>query len=140
LLLSGCGVLPAPSQSPVPTTAATAEAHGDQAQQCARVIAEVEAIAADVSRVGESVAADPIGALALLGSVSSRVGDLQTRVTDPELLDRIGEIQAGWDAIVDDAQRSLASGDAAALERIGGALADLGQRVSELQEFCAGTA
>lgn len=142
LLVTGCGILPSPSPAPapVPTTPATVEpAPGDQAQQCAQVLAEVTAIATDVARVGELLATDPFGALALVGSISSRVGDLETRVTDPALLERIGEIQAGWDALVADAQESLASGDAAGIERAGTALTELGDRVVALQEFCAGT-
>lgn len=140
LLVTGCGILPSPSPAPVPTTPATVEpAPGDQAQQCAQVLAEVTAIATDVARVGELLATDPFGALALVGSISTRVGDLETRVTDPALLERIGEIQAGWDALVADAQESLASGDAAGIERAGTALTALGDRVVALQEFCAGT-
>lgn len=140
LLVTGCGLVPAPGPSPVPTTAATASAApGDQAQQCAQVLAEVTAIATDVGRVGELLATDPLGALALVGSISSRVGDLEGRVSDPALLERIGEIQAGWDALVGDAQESLASGDATGIERVGTALSELGQRVVALQEFCAGT-
>ncbi|ERG63066.1 hypothetical protein L332_01155 [Agrococcus pavilionensis RW1] len=138
LLVTGCGILPSPA--PVPTTPATVEpAPGDQAQQCAQVLAEVSAIATDVGRVGEMLATDPFGALALVGSISTRVGDLETRVTDPALLERIGEIQAGWDALVADAQESLASGDAAGIERARTALVELGDRVVALQEFCAGT-
>jgi hypothetical protein len=140
LLVSGCGLLPAPEPSPVPRTPATVEpAPGDQAQQCAQVLAEVSAIATDVGRVAEMLGTDPLGALALVGSISSRVGDLETRVTDPALLERIGEIQAGWDALVADAQESLASGDPAGIERAGTALAELGDRVVALQELCAGT-
>lgn len=140
LLVTGCGILPSPWPTPVPTTPATVEpAPGDQAQQCAQVLAEVTAIATDVGRVGELLATDPFGALALVGSISTRVGDLETRVTDPALLERIGEIQAGWDALVADAQESLASGDAAGIERAGTALAELGDRVVALQEFCTGT-
>ncbi|WP_026373807.1 hypothetical protein [Agrococcus lahaulensis] len=140
LLVTGCGLVPTPEQTPVRTTPATASpAPGDQAQQCAQVLAEVTAIATDVGRVGELLATDPFGALALVGSISTRVGDLETSVTDPALLERIGEIQAGWDALVADAQESLASGDAAGIERAGTALAELGDRVVALQEFCAGT-
>lgn len=140
LLVTGCGLLPAPDPAPVPTTPATVEpAPGDQAQQCAQVLAEVTAIATDVGRVGEMLASDPFGALALVGSISTRVGDLETRVTDPALLERIGAIQAGWDALVADAQDALASGDATGIERAGTALAELGDEVVALQEFCAGT-
>ncbi|WP_306232817.1 hypothetical protein [Agrococcus beijingensis] len=141
LLLTGCGLLPTPSPTPVPDPS-TSEPAGEQtqAQQCAQVVADVQGIATDVGRVVEMVGSDPFGALALVGSISNRVGDLQVRVTDPELLERIAEIQSGWDAVVADAQGSLTSGDAAGLERVVAGLTELGEQVSALQEFCAGTA
>ena len=132
LLLSGCGSLAGPAASPEPTQS--------QAQQCGQVMADVQGIAADVGRAAETVGTDPIGALALVGSISDRVGGLQTRISDPELLDRIEEIQAGWDAIVEDAQVSIAGGGAAGIDRVVTGLTELGEQVSALQEFCAGAA
>ena len=82
---------------------------------------------------------DPFGALGLLTSISERVGSLQAQVTDPELLERIGEIQTGWDALVADAQESLGAGDASGLQRAADQVAQLGQQVTELQQFCTGS-
>jgi hypothetical protein len=141
LLLSGCSLLPTPSPTAAPAPSSSEPAgEQTQAQQCAQVLTDVQGIATDVARVGEMLGSDPFGALALVGGISTRVGELQTSVTDPELLERIGEIQAGWDAVVEDAQGSLTSGDAAGVQRVVAGLTDLGEQVSALQEFCAGTA
>ncbi len=146
LLVSGCGLLPSPAPSastpsspsaPAPTASGS---EGTQAEQCARLIAQFTSIATDLGRVGELLGSDPFGALALLGDISGRVGDLQTRVSDPELLERIGEIQAGWNAIMEDARAAITSGDASGIERATAAMTQLGQQVAELEQFCAGTA
>lgn len=137
LVASGCASTPPPVptvESPTPT----AEARS-QAQQCAQLVTDVQGIAGDVPRVGEMLGTDPIGALALVGDISNRVVALDLQVTDPELLQRIDEIQAGWDAIVQDATDSLGSGDVTAIERIGASLSALGQQVSDLQQLCVGT-
>ncbi|SFS17861.1 hypothetical protein SAMN04487783_2433 [Agrococcus baldri] len=143
LLVSGCGLLPSPSMPPVPTAepapSGSAEP-GTQAQQCAQLVAEVSSIATDLGQIGSRLGTDPLGALALLGGITERIGDLETRVTDPALLGRIGEIQAGWDALVADATESISAGDTSAFERIGSGLTELGEQVTALQEFCAGTA
>lgn len=139
LVASGCSSPPpTPTAEPSPT-AETQPPAQSQAQQCAQLLTDVQGIAADVPRVGEMLGTDPFGAVALLADISGRVADLDLQVTDPELLRRIDEIQSGWDAIVQDAQESLGTGDLGAIERIGTALSDLGQRVSELQQLCAGT-
>ncbi|ROR66738.1 hypothetical protein [Agrococcus jenensis] len=141
LVVSGCASAPTPS----PTATATADAATPtpepqtQAQQCAQLMTDVQGIAADVPRVGELLGTDPFGALALVGDISNRVGDLHLRVTDPELVQRIEQIQAGWDAIVQDAQESLGSGDVTAIERVSASLTELGQQVSDLQQLCTGT-
>lgn len=134
LVVSGCASTPPPT----PTTASSTPEQS-QADQCAQLMTDVQGIAADVPRVGEMLGTDPFGALALVADISGRVGDLDLQVTDPELLRRIDDIQAGWDAIVQDAQDSLGSGDLGAIERVGAALTDLGQQVSDLQQLCAGT-
>lgn len=136
LVVTGCASTP-----PSPTSEAstpTAEPQS-QAQQCARLLADVQGIAADVPRVGELLGTDPFGALALVGDISNRVGDLHLQVTDPELLERIQRIQADWDALVQDAQDALGSGDVTAVERISTALSELGTQVSDLQQLCAAT-
>lgn len=142
LLVSGCGPLPAPSPStpPSPSASAAEGAQGSQAEQCARLVAQISSIGTDLGRVGEMLGGDPFGALALLGEISGRVGELQTRVSDPELLERIGEIQAGWNAIMEDAQSAIASGDAGGVERAMTAMTELGRQVAELEQFCAGSA
>lgn len=135
LVLSGCASTPSTSPS-APAEPAT------QAEQCAELMTDVEAIGADVPRVGELIGTDPIGALALVGDISARIGDLDTELTDPELIQRVDEIQAGWDAVVQDAPaalEALGSGDAAGAERIGSALTELGEQVTELQQSCTGT-
>lgn len=140
LLVSGCGLIPSPAPSTSaaePSGSATGEP-GTQAEQCAQVLAQVQSIGDDIGRLGEMVANDPFGALGLLTSISERVGSLQAQVTDPELLERIGEIQAGWDALVADAQESLGAGDASGLQRAADQVAQLGQQVTELQQFCTG--
>lgn len=140
LLVSGCGLLPSPapsSSAAEPSGSATGEP-GTQAEQCAQVLAQVQSIGDDIGRLGEMVTNDPFGALGLLRSISERVGSLQAQVTDPELLERIGEIQAGWDALVADAQESLGAGDASGLQRAADQVAQLGQQVTELQQFCTG--
>lgn len=142
LLLSGCGLLPSPAPSPVPTAQpAPSGASGEpqsQAQQCEQLMTEVRGIAADVARLSEVVTTNPLGALPLLGDITGRIGDLQTRVTDPELLQRIEEIQAGWDALVADAEQSFSAGDPSGIERAMTALTRLGEQVTALQEFCVG--
>lgn len=145
LLVSGCGLLPSPSLPPVPSATAqpTTPPTGEtgQAEQCAQLLTDVQGIAADVARVGEMFGnADFLGAAALIGSISGRVADLQTRVTDPALLERIDEIQTGWDALVEDVQGSINSLDAAGIDRAVAGLTQLGEQVTALQEFCAGTA
>ncbi|MGM1030756.1 MAG: hypothetical protein ACQEWM_12935 [Actinomycetota bacterium] len=140
LVVSGCSG-PPPTPTPDPTTPApTAQAPEPetQAQQCAQLLTQVQGIAADVPRVGELLGTDPFGALALVADISGRVADLDLQVTDPELLQRIDAIQAGWDAMVQDAQDSVGTGDLGALERIGAALTDLGEQVTELQQLCTG--
>lgn len=140
LLVSGCGLLPSPapsSSAAEPSGSATGEP-GTQAEQCAQVLAQVQSIGDDIGRLGEMVTNDPFGALGLLTSISERVGSLQAQVTDPELLERIGEIQTGWDALVADAQESLGAGDASGLQRAADQVAQLGQQVTELQQFCTG--
>ncbi|SDS55949.1 hypothetical protein [Agrococcus carbonis] len=146
LLLSGCGMLPSPS---LPTPSATAqpapegeqsgEQEGSQPEQCRRVIADLEGIAADASRIATTAGTDPIGALALVRGMSDRIGGLEARVTDPELLDRIERIQTGWDAVFADAGAAT-SGDPEALQRATDGLTQLGEQVTALQELCAGTA
>lgn len=145
LLVSGCGLLPTPS----PTPSATAEpapspsgpaGEGSQAEQCAQVTTDVQGIATDVGRLGELITTDLLGAVGLLGQITERVGNLQTRITDPALLERIGEIQSGWNAIYEDAQSAIASGDTSGIERAMTSLTALGEQVASLQEFCAGTA
>lgn len=133
LVVSGCTSTP-----PTPTSASPTPEQS-QAEQCARLTTDVQSIAADVPRVGEMLGTDPLGALALVGDISSRVGALDLQVTDPELVQRIDGIQAGWDAIVQDAQDSLGAGDLGAFERIGAAATALGQQVSDLQQLCVGT-
>ncbi len=143
LLVSGCGLLPSPSMPPVPTAEPAPSGSADpgtQAQQCEQLMTDVGAIAADVARLGELITTNPFAVPALLGDITDRVGDLQTRVTDPELLERIEEIQAGWDALVADATEAIQSGDTGAFERIGSALTELSEQVTSLQEFCVGTA
>ncbi len=144
LLVSGCASTP-PTPTAGPTTPASDPASDPapeprtQAQQCAQLLTDVQGIAVDVPRVGELLGTDPFGALALVADLSGRVADLDVQVTDPELLRRIDEIQVGWDAIVQDAQDSIGAGDLGALERITASVTELGQRVSELQQLCAGT-
>ncbi|WP_206446508.1 hypothetical protein [Agrococcus sp. KRD186] len=143
LLVSGCGLLPSPSMPPVPTAEPAPSGSADpgtQAQQCAQLVAEVSSIATDLGQIGSMLGTDPFGAFALLGGITGRIGDLETRVTDPALLERIGEIQAGWDALVADATESIGAGDTGAFERVGSGLTELADQVSSLQEFCAGTA
>lgn len=145
LFAAGCGLVPSPSPSLPPVPSATTQPtppSGDtpQAEQCAQLMTDVQGIAVDVARVAELVGTDLFGAFALLGGITERIGDLQTRVTDPALLERIGEIQAGWDALVADAGESIQAGDTAAFERIGASLTELTDQVTSLQEFCAGTA
>lgn len=143
LLVSGCGLLPSPSMPPVPTAEPAPSGSADpgtQAQQCAQLVAEVSSIATDLGQIGSMLGTDPIRAFQLLGGIPERIGDLETRVTDPALLERIGEIQAGWDALFTDAKESFSAGDMAAFERIGSGLTELGEQVTSLQEFCAGTA
>lgn len=137
LVVSGCSSAPTPTPTPTPEAATPTAEPQTQAQQCAQLMTDVQGIAADVPRVGELLGTDVFGALALVGDISNRVGALHVRVTDPELLERIERIQAGWDAIVQDAQDSLGSGDVTAIERVGSALTELGQQVSELQQLCA---
>lgn len=141
LLVSGCGLLPSPSLPPVPSpTAQPPQPSGEgQAEQCAQLMADVQGIAFDVARVGELLSTDPFQALGLLGGISDRVGELQTRVTDPALLERIGEIQAGWDALVEDAGSSITSLDADGIDRAVAGMTRLTEQVAALQEFCAGT-
>jgi hypothetical protein len=146
LLLSGCGLLPSPT---LPTPSATAqpspegeqsgEPDGSQPEQCRRVIADLEAIAADAGSIATTAATDPVGALGLLRSMSDRIGGLEARVTDPELIERIERIQSGWDAVFADAG-SAASGDPDALQRVTSGVTELGEQVTALQELCAGTA
>lgn len=141
LLVSGCGLLPSPSLPPVPSATTPPTGETGQAEQCAQLLTDVQGIAADVARVGEMFGnADFLGAAALIGSISGRVADLQTRVTDPALLERIDEIQTGWDALVEDVQGSINSLDAAGIDRAVAGLTQLGEQVTALQEFCAGTA
>ena len=52
---------------------------------------------------------------------------------------RRAQNQADWDAIVQDAQESLGSGDVTAIERVSASLTELGQQVSDLQQLCTGT-
>jgi hypothetical protein len=140
LLASGCASTPpTPTAEPTTPVSEPAAEPRTQAQQCAQLLTDVQGIAVDVPRVGELLGTDPFGALALVADISGRVADLDLQVTDPELLQRIDEIQAGWDAIVQDAQDSLGAGDLTAIERVGAALADLGQQVTDLQQLCAGT-
>ncbi len=137
LVVTGCASTPPPVptlESPTPTAE-----ERSQAEQCAQLVSDVQGIAGDVPRVAEMLGTDPFGALALVGDISNRVGQLHVRITDPELLQRIAQIQADWDAIVQDATDSLGSGDLTAIERIGSSLSELGQRVSELQQLCVGT-
>lgn len=143
LLLSGCGLLPSPSLPPVPsatTQPAPSESVDDQSAQCEQLVADVQGIAVDVARVGELLANDPFGAVALIANVSGRIGDLQTSVTDPALLERIDEIQSGWDALVEDATTSVQTGDTGGIDRAVTALTQLGEQVTALQEYCVGTA
>lgn len=145
LLLSGCGLLPSPSLPPVPTPTAQPSqpadgAAGGQAEQCAQLMTDVQAIAVDVARVPELLGAgNLLEAGALIGGITERVGGLQTRVTDPELLERIDEIQTGWNALVEDAQGSLTSGDTSGIDRAIAGVTELTEQVTALQEFCAGT-
>ncbi len=138
LVVSGCASTPTPAPTQTAEATPTAEPQ-TQAQQCAQLMTDVRGIAADVTRVGELLGTDVFGALALVGDISNRVGDLHLQITDPELIERIERIQAGWGAIVQDAQDSLGSGDVTAIERVSAALSDLGQQVTDLQQLCAGT-
>lgn len=143
LLVSGCGLLPSPSLPPVPSPTAQPAPTGsadDQSAQCEQLLADVRGIAVDVARVGELLADDPFGAVALIANVSDRIGDLQTSVTDPALLERIDEIQSGWDALVEDAGRSVRAGDTGGIDRAVAALTQLGEQVTALQDSCTGTA
>lgn len=142
VLLSGCGLLPSPSLPtiPTPSTASSQPPAGTQSEQCAQLLTDVQAIAADAARLPEMLSSgNVIGAGALLGTISGRVGDLQTRVTDPALLERIEEIQSGWDALVEDATSSIEELDTAGIDRAIAGITDLTERVTALQEFCAGT-
>lgn len=139
LVVSGCASAPTPSPTATADAATPTAEPQTQAQQCAQLMTDVQGIAADVPRVGELLGTDPFGALALVGDISNRVGDLHLRVTDPELVERIEQIQADWDAIVQDAQESLGSGDVTAIERVSASLTELGQQVSDLQQLCTGT-
>lgn len=137
LVASGCASTPPPVptvESPTPTSE-----ERSQAEQCAQLVSDVQGIAGDVPRVAEMLGTDPLGALALVGGISNRVGQLHVRITDPELLQRIERIQADWDAVVQDATDSLGSGDVTAIERIGTSLTGLGEQVSDLQQLCVGT-
>lgn len=145
LVVSGCGLLspspvPLPSQAPTTAPDPSSDPAQTQAEQCAQLMAEVTAIGADLARVGELLGSDWLQAFAVLSDVTNRIRDLETRVTDPALLERIGEIQAGWDAMVADATEAAQAGDAAGIERATAALTALGEQVASLQEFCAGTA
>ncbi|GEK81632.1 hypothetical protein [Agrococcus baldri] len=141
LLLTGCGLLPTPTPSTTPTASEPAPAPSAsdegtaQAEQCAQLMTDVQAIGADVARVAEMLGTDPLGALGLVQGITERVGELQTRVTDPALLERIEEIQAGWNALVDDATSGPAG-----IERAVSGFPALAEQVTALQEFCAGTA
>lgn len=142
LVVSGCGLLPSPSLPPVPTaTAQPPQPTGvdGQSEQCAQLLTAVQAIAVDVARVGELLGTDPFGAIALVTNISGRISDLQTSVTDPALLERIDEIQTGWDAVLEDAQGSITSGDTGGIDRVVTGLTQLGEQVAALQEYCAGT-
>lgn len=137
LLVSGCASTPPPVptvESPTPTAE-----ERSQVEQCAELVTDVQGIAGDVPRVAEMLGTDPFGALALVTDISNRIGQLDVRITDPELLQRIDRIQADWDAIVQDATDALGSGDLTAIERIGASLTALGQQVSDLQQLCVGT-
>ncbi|WP_347753842.1 hypothetical protein [Agrococcus sp. ProA11] len=140
LLVTGCGLLPAPSLPPVPSATTQPAPTGGNAQsaQCERLLADVRGIAVDVARVGELLANDPLGAIALIANVSGRIGDLQVSITDPALLERIDEIQRGWDALVEDASASVAEGDTGGIDRAVAGLTQLGEQVTALQEYCAG--
>ena len=137
LVVSGCAS-PPPQVPTVESPTPTAEERS-QAEQCAQLMTDVQGIAGDVPRVAEMLGTDPFGALALVGDISNRVGDLDLQITDPELLQRIDQLQADWDAIVQDATDSLGSGDVTAIERISTSLSELGQQVSDLQQLCVGT-
>lgn len=137
LVVSGCASPPPPVPS-VESPTPTAEERS-QAEQCAQLVTDVQGIAGDVPRVVEMLGTDPFGAIALVGDISNRVGQLHVRITDPELLQRIERIQADWDAVVQDATDALGSGDVTAIERISAAMSELGQQVSDLQQLCAGT-
>lgn len=141
LLVTGCGLLPSPSLPPVPSATAQPAPTGsgdEQSAQCERLLADVQGIAVDVARVGELFASNPLGAVPLIADVSRRIGELQTSVTDPALLQRIDEIQSGWDALVDDAGRSVQAGDTSGIDRAVTGLTQLGEQVTELQEYCVG--
>lgn len=143
LLVSGCGLLPSPSLPPVPTPTAqptVPAGGGEQSEQCAQLMTEVQGIAVDVARVPELLGTDFLQAGLLVADISSRVNGLEARVTDPALLERIAEIQAGWDAVAQDAQRSFESGDVGGIDRAVTGLTQLSDQVAALQEFCAGTA
>lgn len=144
LMVSGCGLLPSPTLPPVPTATVqpTVPAGGGaQSEQCAQLMAEVQGIAVDVARLPELVGSGNLfAAVPLLTEITTRVGDLEARVTDPALLERIEEIQSGWNALAEDAQRSLETGDTGGIDRAVAGMTQLGEQVAALQEFCAGTA
>lgn len=155
LAVSGCGLMPSPSLPPVPSAAAPTAAPaptapGDapqpsgsaaQAEQCAQLVTDMQGIAVDVALLGERFGSgDLLGGAVLLGSISTRVGDLQARVTDPALIERIEAIQAGWTALVADAEGSLQAGDTSGIDRAIAGIGELGEQVTALQEFCAGNA
>ena len=140
LLVTGCTNPPTPPMPSMPPSQSQPGDAQSQSQQCQQLVTDVQGIATDVGRVGQMLGTDPFGALALIGDVSNRVGDLQTRVTEPQLLERIAEIQANWDALFADAQGSIASGDTAVFERMGAGLTELTDQVGALQEFCTGGA
>ncbi|WP_413320444.1 hypothetical protein AA0Z99_06125 [Agrococcus sp. 1P02AA] len=154
LAVSGCGLMPSPSLPPAPSATAPTEAPAPtasgeapqpgsdaQAEQCAQLLSDVQRIALDVALLGERFGSgDLLGGAALLGSISSRVGELQGRVTDPALIERIEAIQAGWAALVADAEASLQAGDTSGIDRAITAMGALGEQVTALQQFCAGTA
>lgn len=140
LLVTGCTNPPMPPMPSIPPSQSQPADPQSQSQQCQQLMTDVQGIATGLGRVGQMLGTDPIGAFALVGEVSSRVGDLQTRVTDPALLQRIEEIQASWNAVVADAEASLTSGDPGGIERATTGLTQLGEQVSALQEFCTGNA
>lgn len=141
LAVSGCSTTTTPAPGPTSTAgqpSQTGQAGEATSEQCQRLIGDLQAIGDDLARATQQLGSDPFSALGVLASIAGRLGSLEARVTDPELIERIDAIRSNWDALVADAQGAIQSGDAGGVERAGAAVTEIGGQLTELQEFCRG--